>query len=332
MRSVTRATLLALAAAGCGPYTNVAQKLDVTARVVGDTWIAKGDPWETRVLLIGKPDADGRAPFSFSSVVVALSRGTSVYTLQGTWTEVGTTGALLDVNYEYTMPDESSNPDIWSRHGTERSSSSTKMSLTAMRSGSQLVVSGNSTIAGTYVPLVEALGNLSSQAPTPSDEAACAFQVANLGMLRSQGRILGFGGGTMTTYWNAATFIGTVSGSLTITLVGLSNNTTTIQYDQFEDIGGVIVDGPMITDANDKGTGSMRGVTAFTFKPVAADGTPGSEITGTIDYGAGDNAVKIDNGNADGGYYTIAIAGGGTALVAPATPPSPSVWDCLARP
>jgi hypothetical protein len=327
----TRAALLAVVVAGCGPYANVAQKLDVTARVAGDTWIARGGPWETRVLVVGKPDVDGRAPFSFSSLYVPVSAGKTVSTLQGTWTEVGSSGTTtLSVQYAYTMPDES-NKYIWNRQGTSREDVSYTIQATVARSAGQLVVAGDARIAGTYVPLVEALANVPNR--TPSEAAACAFQVANVGMLRSEGRIIGFGGPLLAQYQQAATYVGTVAGSLTISMSlsgGFSHSTTTIHYGAFEDIGGVVVDGPMVTDANDQGDGQMSGTMTFAFEPVAADGTPGAPIEGTIDYGA--NAIQISNGNPIGGSYTVAIQGGGTALVPCAEPPSPSVWDCLALP
>jgi hypothetical protein len=154
-------------------------------------------------------------------------------------------------------------------------------------------------------------------------------------MLMSEGRVLGFGGPGITQYRDPETFVGTVAGSLRIS-ASLSggfppdHSTVTVQYDAFQDLGGVRVDGPMITDANSGGNGLMSGVVTFTITPAAADGTPGTPITGTIDYGA--NAVVISNGSAVDGFYTVSIDGGGAALVPPAARPSPSVSDCLALP
>ncbi|HEX9050243.1 MAG TPA: hypothetical protein VF841_06880 [Anaeromyxobacter sp.] len=336
-----RALLLALAAASCGPYANVAQKLDVTARVAGDTWIANGGPDEVRILIVGKPSAEGTAPFSFSSVYEPISAGTSVSTLQGTWVEVGTAGAAtLDVEHSYSYPDESTVP-ILQRNGTTRSDDRFPIQVTVARSAGRLAVSGDARVAGTYVALTEALGHLGTAAPS---DAACAFHVANLALLRSQGRIIGFGGAGILQYQQAETYIGTVAGTVEISMSGFTSNTTTLQYAGFEDIGGVVVDGPMKTDANSSGDGHMYGRMTFAFSPIAADGTAGTPITGWIDYG-GDatplgpndptNAIQISYGNPVGGHYIVAIdpAGvGGTAQVGPQDPPSPSVSQCLALP
>jgi len=337
-RARAAALLLALVTAACGRYANVAQKLDVTARVAGDTWIARGaDPTELRVLLIGTPDPDGSAPFSFSSIVVATSAGQSVVTLQGTWTEAGNAGTtVLHVQHEYSYPDESGE-SILTRTGTTRTDAQYTLEVTATRTAGQLVVAGDAGLSGTYVPLVRALGRLATA--TPSDAAACAFQIANVGTLRSEGRILGFGGPQIQQYSQAATYAGTVAGSLTISFSGGATSsvvTTTIDYSGFEDVGGVQVDGAMVTDANWGGTGHMYGVLSFTLAPVAADGAPGTPITGTIDYGGGGDSTKwiqIVGGNPVGGVYRVAIdGGGGTAEVPCAAPPSPSVPDCLALP
>ena len=344
LQARARAVLLAIAAAACGPYANVAQKLDVTARVAGDTWIAAvGDRTELRVLLVGKAQSEGSVPFAFSSVHVPRSSGSTVTTLQGTWVEVGSAGATtLHIEHEYTLPDEAG-AYILNRRGTYRDDVQYAIQLTVTRSAGQLIVAGDPSLAGTYVPLVEALGRLGKDT---EQDAACAFQVSNLGMLTSEARIIGFGGAGLTQYDRPETYIGTVAGSLRISMAlsgGFppSHSTATIQYSGFEDVGGVQVDGPMITDADSSGSGQMSGRMTFAFRPMAADGTPGTPITGWIDYGgnaspqgADDpaNAIQIVRGDPLGGLYTVAIDGGGIAQVPPATPPSPALAECLALP
>lgn len=333
------ALALAIAALSCGPYPDVAQRLDVTARVAGDTWIAAvGDRTELRVLIVGAPQGDGTVRFAFASVHVKLARGDAVFQRQGRWIEVGSSGATtLHVEHTYSMPDESGE-SILRRRGTYRSDDAYDVPVTVTRGGGRLVVSGNADVAGTYVPLVEALGALATR--TPQDQAACAFHVANVGVLMSQGRIIGFGGPGITQYRSAESFVGTVAGTLRIsaTLSGgfpPDHSTVTQEYSGFQDNGGVRLDGPMVADADSGGNGHMSGVVTVTITPAAADGTPGAPITGTIDYGGAGvpaNALQLVNGNAEGGYYTLAIAGGGTALVQPQTPPSPSVSDCLGLP
>lgn len=329
-----RAVLLAFALGACGPYADVAQKLDVTARVAGDTWIAAVGPdkAEVRVLLVGRPQGDGSVPFAFTAMQMPISRGTSAITLQGRWTEVGSSGATtLLVEHEYTLPDESSVP-ILSRRGAWREDVLRTISLTVTRDAGRLIVAGDAGLAGTYVALGEALGGLGS---ATERDAACAFQIANLGIRSSEVRIIGFGGPGMTQYLQAETYVGTVAGSLRISMSGFLQNTTTIAYSAFEDLGGVRVNGPQITEADSGGDGHMSGVLTFALQPLALDGSAAAPITGTIDYGGAGNpadAVQISNGNAIGGVYITSIDGGGSARVSPATAPSPSVSECLGLP
>lgn len=329
-----RAVLLALALGGCGPYAELAQKLDVTARVAGDTWIAAVGPdrAEVRVLLVGKPQNDGSVAFAFTAMQMPISRGTSAITLQGRWTEVGASGdTTLQVEHEYTLPDESSVP-ILSRRGAWREDALRTIRLTVTRDAGRLTVAGDAGLAGTYVALGEALGRLGS---ATAWDAACAFQIANLGIRSSEIRIIGFGGPGMTQYQQAETYVGTVAGSLRVSMSGFFQNTTTIAYSAFEDLGGVRVNGPQITEANSSGDGHMSGVLTFALAPLALDGSAAAPITGTIDYGGAGNpadAVQISNGNAIGGVYVTSIDGGGSARVSPETAPSPSVSECLGLP
>jgi len=139
------AALLAAALAACGPYAEIAQKLDVTARVAGDTWIASpsSDRTEVRVLIVGTPDEKGTAAFAFTALRVPITRGTSATTLQGRWTEVGTSGttALL-VEHEYFLPDESGKSPL-DRRGAYRVDEPRSISLTVTRSAGRLAIAGD---------------------------------------------------------------------------------------------------------------------------------------------------------------------------------------------
>lgn len=331
-RRAAALALLALALGACGPYADVAQKLDVTARVAGDTWIAAaGDRTELRILLVGKPDKDGVAQFAFSSLQQPISAGTSATALQGKWTEVGAAGAVtLRVEFVYTLPDERS-VSLGSRRGASRTASQRMIPLTVTRTGGQLVVAGDASIAGTYVAFGEALTHLGAA----TDPAACAFQVANLGVRTSEIRIIGFGGPGMSQYNSTATFVGTVAGSFQVHVsVSLPSfaSTTTIGYSGFEDLGGAQVDGAQVTSVGSGGDGDMAGILTFVLQPRLPDGTAAAPITGTINYGSGADAVQITNGIATGGFYVVALQGGGSARVSPVTAPSPSVAECLALP
>lgn len=334
LRRRGRAALLALALGACGPYAEVAQKLDVTPQVPAHTWIAAVGPERTelRVLLVGDPGDDGSAAFAFTAMQMPISRGTSAITLQGTWTEVGASGAAeLQIQHAYTLPDESS-VSVLSRRGAWREDVRRDVRLTVTRDAGRLIVAGDAELDGTYVALAEALGRLGF---ATERDAACAFQITNLGIRSSEIRIIGFGGPGMTQYHTTATYVGTIAGSLRVSMSGFLDNTTTIEYSAFEDLGGVRVSGPQITEADSGGDGHMSGVLTFTLEPHAPDGSAAAAITGTIDYGGAGNpaeALQISNGNAVGGVYVTSIAGGGSARVSPETAPSPSVSDCLGLP
>ncbi len=326
--------LLAAALGGCGPYAEVAQKLDVTARVAGATWIATApsDRTELRLLLVGTPDANGSAPFAFSALQMPVARGAAALTLQGQWGEVAGGAASLQIRHVYTLLDESA-VSLLSRRGAYREDVNETVRLTVARAGDRLVVSGDDRLAGTYVPLGSALAGLG--AATERD-ATCAFHLANLGIRSSETRIVGFGGPGMTQYRGPENFVGTVAGTLRVSMTGgLAHPLTTITYSAFQDWGGLQVDGPQVTDVDSGGDGHMSGVLAFSIVPRAPDGSPGTPITGTIDYGGAGNpadAVQISNGTAVGGVYVTGLAGGGAARLSPQTAPSPSVSECLGLP
>jgi hypothetical protein len=328
------AALLALSVGGCGPYAEVAQKLDVTARVAGDTWIAAGpaDRTELRLLLVAQPDADGTAPFAFSALQMPVARGAGVLTLQGQWREVAGGATTLQIRHVYTLPDESG-VSLLSRRGAYREDVDQTVRLAVARTGERLAISGDDRLAGTYVPLGAALSALGG---ATGRDATCAFHLANLGLRSSEARIIGFGGPGMTQYRGPETFVGTVAGSLRVAMSGATTHPlTTITYSAFEDWGGQRVDGPQMTDVNSGGDGHMSGVLTFALTPVSAGGTPGAAITGTVDYGGGANAadaVQIANGTAVGGVYVVTLDGGGAARVSPQDAPSPSVSECLALP
>lgn len=329
LRAPLAGAALAVVLAACGPYAEVGQKLDVTSPIAGgETWIAASGT-EIRLLVLG-PAAEGGAPFAFSALEMPISAGTSASTLQGTWT-AGADAATLQVRLQYTLPDERGT-SLLRRRGAYREDVHRTVALTATRDGTRLVLGGDPALSGTYLLLRDALGRL---AAATGRDAACAFQIANLGIRTSEVRIIGFGGPGMTQYQTSATYGGTLAGALRVSEEGFLDNTTTISYAGFEDVGGVVVDGEQITDANSSGDGHMAGTMSFALTPLAADGTAGAPVTGRIDFGGAgvpSDAVQISNGNANGGVYVVTLDGGGAARVSPIEPPSPSVAECLALP
>lgn len=337
-----RPALVALALAGgaavafalgaCGPYAQLAQKLDVTARIAGDTWIAAVGPGRTeiRILLVARPDANGSAPFAFSDLPSGANATTT--TLQGTWIETGSAGSVtLRVDHAYTLPGDGS--------GAERDDSTRVLHLTANRDqAGRLVLSGDPALAGTYVGFADALRNLGA---APQLSATCAFLIPNLAVATSEIRIIGFGGNAMYQYTRPATYVGTVAGTVEVAVdISLASNSahTTIQYAGFQDFGGVTLDGPQITDTSLAANGHMSGVVRFTLSPAPLDpagvATP---IQGSIDYGSADpgNAVVISGGNPVGGSYRMSVDGGVSGDLVPVTlvnTASSAVANCLSLP
>lgn len=332
------ALLLALALGACGPYGQLAQKLDVTDRLAGDTWIAAGpDRNETRMIVLGDPDARGSAGFSFSSIA-----GPIVTTRQGSWTEWDPAGATsvfeptgvatLHVRYTYSLDQ---NAGV-SGSGSTRDENPYTLQLSVQRQADQLVVSGDAGMAGTYVHLQHALLSLGTSTP---QDLTCAFQLMDVAVQTSEARIIGFGSGRMVMYRQAADFQGTIAGKVNVNVsLGLGGSATTfITYSGFSDQGGVAIDGTQRTDAGLSGTGSMSDTVRFAFTPASPDpSTVATTIRGAIDYGN----VSISGGIASGGDYVVSIDPVGTATTATTgrVPVlafgnlSPSVADCLALP
>jgi hypothetical protein len=324
----------------CGPYAKLAQKLDVSARIAGDTWIAAAgaDRQEIRLLLVGDLDVHGAAPFAFTSVTATLhsdgTGGEDVSTVQGYWYEAAGGATTLAVLHTYHLPDEYST-SLFSRVGTHRDDGERTLGVQVTRSAHRLVVTGDASLAGTYLLLPEALAGLGATArsgATAPRDASCAFQLLNLTVSTSDARIIGFGGTGMLQYLHSENYIGMVDGQVRVSVSGgLGGSTTRITYGSFIDEGGVMIDGPQVTSVNSSGNGSMSGVLTFWLSPSAADPTTVTTVTGTVDYGSGD-AVQIRNGAAVSGSYATQLDGGAAANVPVAGLPSPSIAECLNLP
>jgi hypothetical protein len=326
---VLAAASLSGALLSCGPYAELAQKLDVGLTIAsGETWIAATGS-EVRVLVLGDPDpVSGAAAFAFTASSLPIAAGVSAWATQGSWSGKATDPSLtLHERYLYRMADERGTA-LLNRHGTTRDDVSTALTFGQSRGGGQLVLTGDASIAGTYVLLTEAMANLGT---STSADAACAFHLANLAVLSSQVRIIGFGSAGMTQYQTAATFRGTLTGDVLVSVHGSLSATTNITYSNFADFVGVRIDGTQTTHVNAGGNGSMSGVVTFALTPqVGGAATQPPEIDGSIDYGA--DAIQISSGSASGGHYVVTLAGGGAASVDPVAPPSPSVVTCLGLP
>ncbi len=323
------AVVLAAALGGCGPYAELAQKLDVGVTIAGgETWISASGS-QVRVLVLGPPDPAGApVPFAFTAMTIPIAAGTAVWSTQGTWTGTdASTSLALRERLLYQMDDERGTP-LLNRHGATRSDVDRTLTFGQSRAGGQLVLTGDASIAGTYVLFPEALGRLGSSSP---DDAACAFHLANLAVLSSEVRIIGFGSAGMTQYRTPASFLGTMAGSVNVAVHG--SVTTDITYSHFSDFAGVRIDGTQTTHVNFGGDGSMSGTVTLALVPDPSTAAP--EIDGAISYGSSadpGDAIQISNGSPTGGNYVVTLTGGGTTKVSPVGAPSPTVAECLGLP
>jgi hypothetical protein len=331
MRAPRLGILAALALTACGPYVNVAERLDVTVPITGgETWIAaNADGTDVRLLVM--PDSLGGVPAAFSlvSAQFPVSSGTSVSALQGEWVDRGG-AASFRVLLEYVLPDERDEP-VLSRRGSSRREVDRTLEVDLERADETLVLSGDAELSGAYVRFRDAAAALGS---TTEHDAACAFQIANLAMRATHVRILGFGGPTMTSYRDPATFVGTLGGAFEVAFA-LDSNTATFVYAGLVELGGTHLDGVQATDADFSGNGTMSGAVTIRIVPRGPGGEDLASVATTIDYGGGgdpNDRVTISAGVASGGHYVSTLPGGGAARVSPVTPPSPSLTECLALP
>jgi hypothetical protein len=323
---------LAIALAGCGPYADVGQKLDVGMIFAsGETWIAAPASGEIRLLVLGRDAAGQPGGFALSSLQIPYAAGRSARTLEGTWSEA--TGALLlVVTIDYEMPYETG--DVTGRRGSTRSPPglNAPLPLALTRGADTLGLSGDPAWTGTYVRLQQVLPRFEGR---PAAEAAtCAFQLANLAVLSSQARIIGFGSAGMLQYGAAQDFVGTLSGKVNVHLSGgLTTPVTDISYQGFSDFPGVELNGVQTTFAGIDGSGHMEGTVTFTLQPDAAGG---AAVPGAIVYGVpgGADNIRISGGHASsGGHYQVTLGDAAAVPVDPvAEPPTPPLSDCLGLP
>jgi hypothetical protein len=317
--------LAAALVAGCiGPYSEVGQKLDVGLRVTGgEAWIAAVGT-DVHILVLGSTPDGASAQFAFSRLSLPIAAGVSSHALQGTWQEHGGT-MFLEVQTEYDLADERSTA-LRSRQGARRQDDVNRLvQLDVSRSAGQLAVSGDPTLAGTYLPVSAALAHLGTTGP---DDPACAFSVANLAVMTTQVRIIAFGGPGMLQYRNAQDFEGTIAGTVNVVMQGgLTSPDVFITFDRLQDFPGVQLDGQQHTPTSAGGDGTTEGTLLFTFQPQPVGGAPLAPITGSLEY-----HLTIANGTASGGSYTIAIDGGAIGTASPVEPPTPAIATCLGLP
>jgi hypothetical protein len=272
------------------------------------TWLRSTDEG-TEILLLGRPDPttvvgpdhpacwghgfiehDSSTTFEFGSYDLDASGN-------------GTAAHALEYAFAY-QPDRS----ILSRDGSIRTDLSTPevQSLALTVDGTQLLVSldGEERRMTSLAELVESIDT------STQEGAEAVFRVFNLPVATSQARLLGFGSGSMTQYVNAtAEFVGTIRNDFTVEVAAWLDPDALITYHQFEDLTGIVIDGPQLSDVDTSGNGHMNGVLSFIMH--GQGGASDVVIRGGLDY----QGLLLSDGVAAGGTYTLRIDGAGAYTI-----------------
>jgi hypothetical protein len=160
---------------------------------------------------------------------------------------------------------------------------------------------------GRYTNLYDVVADIDLSTQAGAEDA---FRLVNLPLFTSQVRLLGFGGGGMTQYISApGTFVGLARedapeapNAYNVRVQAFTTPNTDIDYIDFEDFSGVVLDGLQETDVNISGNGSMHGVLTWTLSD-GMDPVAGVALRGTIDY----ENIQIGNGVASGGTYEFVV-------------------------
>lgn len=307
------AGLLAMGTVAClGPYPNIGEKLDVTGKVVGTSYIAL-DAGGARILILAPLDGGQTAPFTR----IDESQPRAVQTIQGDWSD-DAREITVATDVVFTMPNEASLP-VNKRRGATRKELSppgvTQASIEAT-DGGVLDLSGSPDIAGQYLALLDRTALIDG---TDATATACAFFMANLAVESSEARIPGFNSAGLTQYLNREEpFAGILSGSVTISLVNLFSPVATNTFRNYADFEGVTLDGVQISSTDSSGNGGLSGVLGFR---IDRRGLP--PLEGWVDYGE----VRLTGGNESGNY--VVTLDGGTTVRVPTGTRNPPLEQCL---
>jgi hypothetical protein len=128
------------------------------------------------------------------------------------------------------------------------------------REGNRLsfTVDGNTKWFEEFGPLVDSLD------PNDPEQLTYFVRMANLGLLVSQVRVIGFGASGMTGYSQPKDFAGLMTGNLNVGInVKLGKVNATLDYGDFSDIPGLNLHGAQLVNVNWSGDGSMDGSQAL---------------------------------------------------------------------
>lgn len=262
------------------------------------TWLRSTDTG-TEVFLIGEATVgeDGLpVPGCFAQAFVEHNSATHLLYGDLTLSAPGEGTFSYGAEYDFRYQPERG---ILTRQGSRRTDRdppiTTAISFEA--DGDQLLL----TFLGEQRRLTNLLDVIDALDTTTMSGADDVLRMYNLPLLVSQTRLLGFGASGMTQYINSkATFAGTIANTFTVLVENPVSPNTYIDYIDFEDLTGIIIDGEQRTFVNLSGDGTMDGELDFTMEGRTRD------ISGTVDYA---NLI-IDNGVAADGTYGLSIDGG----------------------
>ena len=307
--------LLALAlvgfAVGClGPYQIIGQELDPTVSL-GDqpTWI-QATPEGTTLLVFATPDGGLTAPFTLTTI--ARDQSTIIYT--GTYAATATQ-VTLNSTLKYVLQNQNNLP-VTSRDGAQRYNVDAGATYTSTLDGGILTLTGTPAL-GSFVSFPQALAHLKA---TNQAEAECLLRVYDLTAISSESRILGFNGPAIIQYTTEAGFNGVLSGDVNISVESLFNPNVTLNYQNFSDFSGFVLNGIQYTNTDLSGNGHLSNTIGFSMTSPSTDGgAPVQVISGTVGYGNADGSpptVLISTGTPSAGDYTLSIDGGASFLIA----------------
>ncbi len=140
---------------------------------------------------------------------------------------------------------------------------------------------------------------LSSVDPGAPGQLEYLVRAANLGLLVSQVRVIGFGAAGITGYRAAKDFAGLTSGILNVGVDLTTEFDAELDYQGFSDIPGLTLDGPQLVDLSPNGDGQMNGSQLV---ELSMDGKSEPFVAAEIDY----SGIVIKEGFGAAGTLLVA--------------------------
>jgi len=313
------AALVVAATASClGPYQIIGQALDTTISL-GDqpTWI-QATPEKTTLIVFAAADGGFSAPFTLTTV----ARDQSATILAGSYFFNGNE-VTLTANEKYVWQQQYNLP-VTQRTGCQRFDIDAGSTYGYVRDGGVITLTGDPPL-GSFAYFPEALAGLQA---TTEPEAECVLRVFQLTVISSETRVVGFNGPSLIQYTTPATFNGTLSGSLNVSVESLLSPNVTISYTNFADFSGWVINGTQYTPTNLSGDGQTLQTIYFRMSAAPPDGGPSETIiSGQVGYD-----LLLSGGTPSGGTYNLTLDGGPTFPLSYQVATVMDVTACVATP